>query len=420
MSVASVSQTIASQHEYVDPDLELLYLLSAPLWKRIKKDTKVKAVSNRPARFPFEALSGGKFRTGSLDGGDLGRGSGPTEVYGNLACTTFIQATEYTALAEYATDSDEKAIKNYVTLTQQRAAETFGQYMDAVFCYGDGANTLDTVVGTTTEGIIVNNANKFQDNQDVDIWSALGGTFRGTVTILSQDIAQNTIWTTGPLPSGTTAGDLLLVSGSAGVQNSGLFGLQYYHSYGNTGNYMGIQKSAMPGKFSTPNINLNNGALTPASVRALEAQIRLAIGSDKADQAETFAHCGVEMQAAWENQALMVQHVVANEVRGDQATDMLKRKAPTLIAGRELVPNERATPGRIDFIAQKYWSRIETKPLGYYECGGQTIFPTYGGSGGVMSSMVFYYVTLVQMALGQPRADAYLSSVAIPKFYFGH
>lgn len=419
MPGATVSQSIASQFEYVEPQMQALYLMSAPLWKRIKNNTSVKAVSNRPVRIAFEGISGGKFRSGNLDGGDLGRGSGPTEVFGNVSCTTFIQASEYTALTDYSTDSDEKAIKSYVTLTKQRAAESFGQYMDAVFCYGDGANTIDTVVSTTTNGIVVNNANKFQGNQDIDVWSALGGTFRGTVTILTQDIANNTVWTTSALPAGTTAGDLLLISGSPGVQNSGLNGLQYYHSAGNTGNYMGIQKSAFPGMFSTPNINLNSGALTPASVRALEAQIRLAIGSDKADQAEIFAHCGVEMQAAWENQALLVQHVVANEVKGDQATDMLKRKAPTMIAGRELVSNERATPGRIDFIASKYWSRVETKPLSFYECGGQTLFPTYGGSGGVNSSMIFYYVTMCQTLLTLPRGDAYMSNVAIPHFYFG-
>src|ERR1700761_374753 len=116
MSVATVSQTIASQFEYLDPEMEQLYLMSAPLWKRIKKDTKTKGVSNRPSRIAYEALSGGKFRTGNLDGGSLGRGSGITEVFGELSCVTYIQASEYTALADYATDTNEKAIKDYVTL----------------------------------------------------------------------------------------------------------------------------------------------------------------------------------------------------------------------------------------------------------------------------------------------------------------
>lgn len=422
MAAGSVSQTIASQFEHVDDTLEPLYLMSAPLWKRFKKDQKIKAVSNRPSRTTFEAISGGKFRASGLDGQDMGRGSSVTEVFGDISCVTFIQASEYTKLADYATDSNEKAIKDYVTLTQQRAAESFGQYLDAVVCYGDGANTLDTVVSTTTGGIVVNNANKFQGNQDVDVWpSPLGsGAKRGTITIQTPDIANNTIWLTTAIPVGTVAGDLLLVSGSAGVANTGLYGLQYFHSAGNTGNYEGIQKSAFPGEFSTPNINLNSASMTPQSVRALDAQVRLAIGSDKADQNELFCHGGVEGQAAWENTSLNVQHVVANEVKGDQAFDMLKRKAPTLIAGREYVPNERATPGRLDFISQKMWSRVETTPFGFYEVGGQTVFPTYGISGGIASSIIFYYKVMLQLHLVAPRADAYLSNFAIPRYYFGH
>jgi len=34
-----------------------------------------------------------------------------------------------------------------------------------------------------------------------------------------------------------------------------------------------------------------------------------------------------------------------NEVKGDQSVDMLKRNAPTQIAGREMLVNERAAPG---------------------------------------------------------------------------
>ena len=37
MSVANVSQAIASQHEFLRPELEELALLSGTLWKRISK-----------------------------------------------------------------------------------------------------------------------------------------------------------------------------------------------------------------------------------------------------------------------------------------------------------------------------------------------------------------------------------------------
>src|SRR6516162_2718092 len=121
MAIANVSQAIASQHEYLRPQLEELALLSGTLWKRIQARTDIKAVSNRPARIPFQPLTGGKFRTGAnlFAGSDMGTGSGPTEAFGTLSCASFLQASEYTALTEYSTDSDEKAIQNYVTLTQK-------------------------------------------------------------------------------------------------------------------------------------------------------------------------------------------------------------------------------------------------------------------------------------------------------------
>jgi len=424
VAIASVSAAIASQHEYLRPNLEELALLSGTLWKRINARTDIKAISNRPARIPFQPLTGGIFRTGSalFDGNDMGQGSGPQETFGTLSCVSFLQASEYTALTEYSTDSDEKAIANYVTLTQKQAAETFGGYMDALYCYGDGSNTLDTVVSTTTNGLVVNNANAFQDNQLVDIWSALGGTLRGTVQIQSVDIANNTIWLTGTYPAGTTAGDLILVTGSAGVANSGLFGLLYYWAAGNTGNYMGIQKSAYPGKFSTPNINFGSsgGSLTPASVRALEAQIILALGEERADSSELIAHMNVDMAAAWENNALPVQSIIYNQMKGDESADMLKKKQTSTIAGREIVRNVRARPGLIHFIPLKHVFRLETKAVDYYEVGGQTIFPAYGASGGLMSAMLFYLVTMVQTGLGQPRLAAFMNNVTIPKYYFGH
>ena len=419
MSIASVQQTVASMHEYVRPELELLYLASSRLWSRVKARTDVKAISNRPARIPLEALSGGKFRAANFDGGDMGNGSGPTEVFGTLSCTSFLQASEYTALADWSTDSDEKAIKNYVSLTQQRAAETFAGYMDATF-QGDGSNTLDTVVSTTTGGLVVNNANYFQDNQDIDCYSALTGAsgFLGTVTIDSVDIANNTIWLTGAVPSGVVAGTKLLVSGSAGVANSGLFGLRYYQVGGNAGSYMNIQRSAFPGKLGTPTIAVN-GSLTPAIVRSMESQIELAMGIETADSVDLIAHCNVDMRAAWENNAILVQRVVMNEVKGDQSVDMLKKKAPTEIAGREMLVNERAAPGLIDFLGLKKWFRVETKPLDYYEVGGQTIFPAYGLSGGLEASMIFYLCTMVQAGNAGPRLGAYLSNVSIPHTYFG-
>ena len=418
-NVGNNAQAIASQIEWTRPELEPLMLMSSVLWKRINTRTDVKPVSNRPCRIPFQPATGGLFRVAQFDGGDLGRGSGPAEVPGYLSCVSFLQATEYTALADYATDSDSKAVQNYVKLTQEQAAKTFAGYLDALVSTGDGSNALDTVVSVVTNGLVVNNANYFQDNQILDVWTAVGGTFVASIQIQSIDIANNTIWLTGPVPAGVVATTVLFVSGSAGVANSGLFGLRAYQVAGNAGLYMGIPRASWPGKFSTPNINLGGKSLTPAIVRALQANQILALGPEEIDQSENVAHCNVDMQSAWENNSLLVQRVNVPE-RGNTSPDMLTSKPVTTIAGREMIVNVRATPGLIDFLALKYWFRIETKATDYYEVGGQTIFPAYGGSGGLASSMLFYLVIMCNIGNGQPRMGAYMNNIAVPTGIFGH
>lgn len=426
MPSGSVSQNIASQIEYVRDTLEELVLLQGVLWKRINKSTDIKAISNRPARIPFDVQTGGIFRTGAnlFDGQDLGRGSAPTQTFGNLSAVSFVQASEYTSLSEFSTDSDEKAIENYVTLTNRQATETFAGYMDSLMCQSSGANDLDTIQSVSGNGLVVTNADIFQDNQLVDVWTAVGGTFVATVQIQSIDIANNTLWLTAAPPSGVVATCVLLVTGSAGSANSGFFGIPYYHVAGNTGNYMGILRSTWAGKFSTPNVAVgtsttNTGSLTPASVRAMQAQIDLAMGIDASDD-DVVAHMNVDAAAAWENNALTVQHINYPEVRGDNSEDMLKKRQSTTIAGREILRNVRAKTGRIDFLNFKHWFRLETKALGMHDVGGQTLFPVYGASGGLDSSLIFYMETMVQAGLGQPRREAYMNNITIPKYYFGH
>ena len=419
MAQGTVAQNIALQQEFVRPELEALTLFSATLWKRIEERTDVKAVSNRPARIPFEVQLGNKVRVGNLDGMPLGRGSAPTMAYGNLSTICVIQATEYTKLSELSTDSSQKAIENYVSRVNQEATETFAGYWDALVCNSSGANQIDTVVSTAANQIVVNNANGFQDNQDLDIWTALSGVFLGTVTVQSVDTSTNSIWLTGAVPGGTVAGCVLLLNGSAGVANSGVFGIPYYQVSGNAGNYMGISRSTYGGKFSTPFLG-TVGALTPAVIRALEAQIKQAIGVEEAAKDDIVFHANTDVQTAWEQNYLQVQVAVANQVKGDYSEDMLKKQAPKEIAGRELIVNIRAIPGRLDALGLKHWFRIQTCPVDYFEIGGQTLFPVYGADGGLVASAIFYLESLMQFGNGQPRRGAYATGITIPAGQLGH
>jgi hypothetical protein len=421
MGIANVDQSLALQQEHVRPELEDLALSASVLWKKFKS-TKTKNVSARLARIPTMPSRGGKPRVANLDGGDLGLGSGPTTIPGQVTTTTFVMAWSYTKEAEYATDSDEKAIEDFATLTKSIAPKAFADFMDTVI-QGNGSNTLDTVVSTVTSGsnivgLVVNNANFFLDDEDVDIWSALGTASKvASITVESSDILNNTIWLANPIPtsSGVTAGYLLLVSGSSGAANSGFFGLRYYQVGTNTGNWLGIQRSAWPGKYLVPTIPVN-GALTPQVVRAIFSLIELSKGEEAVDGEGMFAHCNVGERDAWEQNALLVQRINYVEAKGDTSEDMLKRKAATTIAGREMVVNPRALPGYMDILREKNLFRIETVPTDFYDVAGQTLFPLYGESGGIASSLVFYIINQSQAVITQSREGAFLSGITQPNF----
>jgi hypothetical protein len=413
MAQGGVSQSIAAQAEWLRPELENLTLSSSVLWKRLTVRSDIKPVSNRPARIPFQVQTGGRPKVASFDGSSLGRGSAPNEAPGSLSCVSFLLASEYTALAEWSTDSNEKAIQNFVTLTHEQAAANFGGFLDALVCRGDGSNTIDTVVSTVTGGIVVNNADAFLDQQYVAITHAIGTAPFTTVQIQSIDIANNTIWLTSAVPAGVTGGDVILAEDSTGQANSGLFGLDAYLLSGNVGNYMGISRAAYPGKFSTPTIDLGGMALTPAIVRALQMQQILALGIDN-DGKSNIAHCNVDVAAAWENNALNVQSIIRNQVKGQESTDMLGNQYATTIAGRTVLMNVRAQFGILDLLDLSTWFLIQVRANDLYEVGGQTIFPAYGNDGGIASAMMFYLCVVVQTGCGQPRKQARLSNIAIP------
>lgn len=419
MPVGNNANTIASQREYLRDKLEETFLLSSVFWSRIQARTDIKPVSSRPSRIPFTPIPTAAFRQVNPNGGPLGVGDGPQEVYGTLSCVYFAQGGAYTAQSEYATDGDSRAIKDYVAYTEETVTRTFAGMMDAVVCTGGGDGQLDTIVTVGSNYLVVNNANFFSSGQPIDIWTATNGTFVGSVTIQTVDTTNTTLWLTGAVPAGTTAGYGLYVSGSAGTSNSSLFGRNYYQVSGNTGNFMNILRSSYPDQFSARGISAG-GALVPATVRAMLAQIILAKGVDAADENDLVVHCNVDGAAAWENNALLVQRIDLGNGKRSSSNDMLAEKTPDSMAGYEIVVNPRAIPGIIDFFPLKQWGRLEAKPLDMYEVDGQTTFPQYAADGSVATTNMFWMILGVQIGSWMPRINAFINNYTIPKGYFGH
>jgi hypothetical protein len=251
----------------------------------------------------------------------------------------------------------------------------------------------------------------------------VGGTFVGTVVVQSVDAANKTLWLSSAIPAGwgVVAGYALLVRGSAGAANSGLFGLFQYAFGQNSGTVAGLQRASYPGKLIMPFVNGNSQTLTQSTARKLTAQMQIALGATKAFELDLQFNMGPDMMAAWENTGIAVSQVIQNQLSGDSSQDMLKKHTPKTFMGYPIVNkgmgNIHAAQGRIDGIATKTYFRCENQPIDFLEYGGQTIFPQYGQSGGLNTSTFFYLWSGCQVGNDNVRAGCFCSNIAIPSGY---
>ncbi len=408
------AQTIGLQLEHVRTEVPLLYEQDDDFLGLILKEED-DAVSSRNMRVPIQVLAGGKGRQANPDGGDFGRGSGTTWDAFQLTPVFFTWAVEITKLTEYATNKDVKAVENVVKSEVKTNMKQFRKFLDSLL-QGDGSNTLDTVVTVAGNLITVNNAAVFYDNQDLQVFPALGQASRGTMTIGSVDNVGKTLSVVN-VPAGTQTGDLLVADGSSGVAGSGLFGIKFFQVNGNTGTIMGLNRATYPGKLSTPTVNFTNGALTQGGVRRMLQQVRTALGRDILNEDKFIFYMNTDMEAAWENVGIVVSQVIQNQLPGKASQDMLKYSAPATMAGRPVHVSIHAAKQRIDGLCLKNWGRAEMQPIDYLEFGGQTVFPVYGASGGLSGAQLFYFITGLQIFNSNVLCGTFGSNIAEPSGY---
>ena len=407
------AQTVAYQREELGKDIHLLFQRDDTLFGNIEKGKNLTEISSRAMKIPADLLAGGIFSQVNPDGGDFGRGSAISSDFFQVTSVYFSHSTEWTKLAEVATNSDKKAVAPAAKRNLQAAAEQIRTNIEALL-NTTGAGDLDTVTSISGNTIGVNNANQFYDNQPLQWFSAIGGVNRGPVQVLSVDSQSKQIVLNGAAPAGAQVGDTLIISGAPGIAAGSLFGVETFQIDSNTGTYLQLARSAYPGKLKTPHIAMNNQAITPQSARAGEKIYRRALGINAKDLQGAKAHMGVDQSMAWENTGLIVTQNIQQMIRGDRSENMLKDKPPDRFGPFEILESIHAKPGRIDVLGLKNWGRAETQPIEDLEYGGQTFFPVYGGSGGVSGATINYIWCGFQVYNANPRAGIFFDGCAVP------
>lgn len=389
-------------------------------------------VSGRAMRIPLKLLKGGVSSMISIDGGAFARGSAYVPDVATINPVYFGHSTEVTAADMVATDSDAKAVENFVTDNISQQKQNFTEFQESQMV-GDGsgslgaAGTIDTTGGIYT--IPVANPHLFNDSQLLDIWSAVGGTKRGTVLVLSVDYVNKTITLNNTVPSrftgvsapasvsGFIAGDLFFPYGADGTATGSLLGIRYHQNDVATGTWMGVNRATYPGKLRTPHVAGAGATLSQGIVRLGLDKLARAEGVEGADLDNLVFVSGPDMRAQWEGVGTLISSIIFNQLPGDNAVDAMKKNSVAQIGGRKLVVSNRAAAQRIDGLCLNHWGKAEIIPMGPYSPTGQTAYLTYGANGSIATSLMYYMWAGYNLFTDKCLAGLYFDGLAAQANY---
>lgn len=379
--------------------------------------------TSRPSfRIPVRIQAGAALSQGTGNGDSLGRGTGSQWAGMAVGPYFLYSVNEITFLSRIATEGRKRGLFNVQAQELDNSYKQAVQGIEALI-QGDGSGYLDQIPATATitsgtpSSIVgMTNAFQFTDQQTVQVFSAIGGTNRGSFVISFVDPVTQTIYSAGPLPAGTTNGDFLIINGASGSANGSVLGIKAWQTNSSTGTIGGLTRSNYPGRLSTPNINLNGGSIALSTgYRALTLLMR-ALGANNPGIDSSVWVCGPDQAMQIANLYYNVLFVNGADVKADVTPDIVKKSWPSSYAGRKLVVGMAPTPGRLDLLHMGSWYLGEMLPLELYDFGGgMTVAPVPDiVNGGYLTSTVFAYVTALNLANANPRAGVYVTNAATP------
>ena len=347
---------------------------------------------------------------GTGDGSALGSGTGSQTASFAMAPIWAFNVTQYTRLAELASNGAERAVESFTKSEIKRSIKQFYNGIEGLF-NGDGSGAFDqipanatiTISGSGPQTSIIQGvpcAAAFVDQQVVNFYPSEGGTVRSTGiqnSIISfVDVVNQTLYFSTALPTGTTQGDYIMVAGSTGAVGSSVLGIPYWNTNGNSGSKGGLALSNFPGRLSTPIINLGGAQITPSVAQRAFVLLTRALG-DEAEELEKGVWYGKPEQVAtiasqWYS-TLITQN---REGESESVFDRARAGVAKTFGERPFEYSNTAKPGRADLLFPENGSLGELCPVGLYDFGGgNTVMPVpdiNGGSGATyLTAKMFVY-----------------------------
>ena len=416
MAAVVESQVAGLELEKVRKKVEVAFETDRQFYNTIKK-RPVEVISNRQMRVPLKLRTGGSFSYFNPDGGDLGRGGGPTYDKAVLNSVFMVEAIEYTKLTQWSTTDARKAVIMAVRDLTAGALEELQRQIDAQL-QGTGNGVIGTVTTDTPAGgsnVITCTTDGFgvrlmRYGQTVQIYDATLATLRGSGDISFYDVENKTINIT-PQIAGVIATDLIVVNGiSSPTSLPALFGIKYHHSNASTGTWLGFARSTTP-EVRSNRVNAASAFLSLPLPRLAINKIGNRVGKDNRYKPKAWAHPA--QQQSYEDIGQLISSI--DKKPNEKSLDLYFEKYQ--LAGAPLETHFNCDNTRIDFIVEELWGRGEILPIGFYKSDGRSIFEIRGASGGVAAADIFYMVNGFQTFVANPAGTAYIDNLAVPAGY---
>ena len=417
MAVAE-AQVAALELEKVIPKIRVLFERDDKFYSTIAK-RDVEKISHRQMRVPLELRPGGAFQYFDPNGGDLGRGGGPTFDKAVLNSVFLSENIEYTKLTQWATDDARKAIVNSVRRLTATALDEMRRQLDSQMMQaGDGVVgvvTTDTpaggsnVISLATDGF---GARLVRFGQTVQVFDTTLTTNKGSATITFHDV-ENKIINLTPQIAGVGAGDKLVTAGISSPSSlPGLFGVPYHHSNASSGTWLGFSRSTTP-EIRANRVNAGGAALTLPLPRLAMNKAGNRVGIENTSSPRAWTHpC---QQQAYEEIGQLVS--IIQKSAKEESLNMYFGGSNMQLAGAPVTVSYSWDKTRIDFIVSEVWGRAEILPIDFYTTDGRKIFEIRGASGGVATAEIFYMVVGMQTFVSNPAACSYIDNLAVPVGY---
>ncbi len=267
----------------------------------------------------------------------------------------------------------------------------------------------------------LNNAFQFQDQQTVQVYSAVGSapTYVGTFTVSYTDpVTQTIIGASAASAFTISTGDFLVVAGSSAGVGASILGLDAWLVNSPTGSIGGLLRQNFGGRLSTPEINLGGASITLSTgLRALTLLLR-ALGPSNPAAKKAVWYCGPDQ--AMQMAELYLNSIYSETSRnaGDVTPDVAKREWPKQYAGRPVIVGMNAKPGELKLFTADVAYLGELLPLELYDFGGGITSAPVPDivNGGYLTSTMFAYVSALNLAFSNVRAAVRVDDAAQPTF----